>query len=112
MNITISVKSELGGLEQIIANCDVKTPEIVRGFGFAVEGHAKSFAPVDTGWLRDSLQSFMVDDATARIQSDAEYDIYQELGTYKMAAHPFLSPAIELVASPFLAEATWRPLIE
>jgi len=112
MNIAINISSELGGLEQIMVNCDTKTPEIVRGFGFAIEGYAKSFAPVDTGWLRDSLQSFMVDVSTVRVQSDAEYDIYQELGTYKMAAHPFLAPASETVASQFLSETTWRPLIE
>ena len=112
MNITIQVKTDTLGLEKIMLNCDLKTPEIVQGFGFAVEGFAKGFAPVDTGWLRDSLQTQMIEPAVARVQSDAEYDIYQELGTYKMAAHPFLAPAVEMIASQFISPDTWKPLID
>jgi hypothetical protein len=112
MQITFSVSTDTRGLEQIIANCDELTPQIVESFGIEGAGLAKSFAPVDTGWLMNSLQSFMIAEAVARIQSDADYDIYQELGTWKMAAHPFLSPAIESIAGRFLAADTWKPLIE
>jgi HK97 gp10 family phage protein len=111
MRVTFSVSTETGGLEKIIVNCDSKPPVIVREFGLEVEGLAKGFSPIDTGWLRSSLQSFMIAKAIARIQSDANYDIYQEFGTYKMAAHPFLTPAIEQVAGRFLSPATWSPLI-
>lgn len=112
MQITLSLKANFGGLEKIIANCDSLTPEIVKKYGFEAEGYAKSFAPVDTGYLRDTLTSRMIDITTARIQSNAPYDIYQEMGTYKMAAHPFLSPAIEMIAGRFTDAVTWRPLIE
>lgn len=112
MNITIVVRTDTSGFEKIILNCDSKTPEIVREFGMAVEGMAKVFAPVDTGYLRDTINTTMVEVTTARVQSDANYDIYQELGTYKMAAHPFLAPAVESIASKFLSGDTWRPLLE
>lgn len=112
MNITIQIKTELGGFEKIAMNCDMLTPAIVLSFGMQAEGQAKLFAPYDTGWLHDSLQTEMIAPTTARVQSDAEYDIYQELGTYKMAAHPFLAPAVESVSSLFLSWDTWRPLIE
>jgi len=112
MNITFTVSVETGGLEKIITNCVELPPAIVEKFGKEVEGFSKSYAPVDTGLLRDTLQSFMVAEATARIQSDVPYDIYQELGTYKMAAQPFLSPAIETGASEFLSPSTWSPLIK
>ena len=112
MIITINIKTDTAGFEKIIVNCDSKTPEIVRAFGFAIEGMAKTFAPVDTGWLRDSIQTTMIEPTLARVQSDANYDIYQELGTYKMAAHPFLAPAAESIAGQFLSPETWRPLIE
>ena len=111
MNITFSVSVETGGIEQIIANCESMPPNIVREFGLEVESLAKSYAPYDTGALYNSLQSFMIEKATARIQSDVTYDIYQELGTYKMAAHPFLSPAIEMIAGRFMSPSTWSPLI-
>lgn len=29
------------------------------------------------------------------------YGVFQEFGTYKMAAHPFIVPALEAVAKPF-----------
>ena len=111
MRVTFNVSVDTGGIEKIIANCDSMPPEIVREFGMEAEGLAKGYAPYDTGALFNSLQSFMVAKTTARIQSDVTYDIYQELGTYKMAAHPFLSPAIEMIAGRFLKESTWSPLI-
>ena len=112
MQITLSINANFGGLEKIIANCDSMTPQIVENYGKEAEGYAKTFAPVDTGYLRDTLMSMMVNPTTARIQSNASYDIYQEMGTYKMAAQPFLSPAIEAVAERFLSVSTWRPLLE
>lgn len=111
MNITFTVSVDTGGIEKIIANCDSMPPATVEKFGKEAEGLAKTYAPHDTWALINSLKSFMVAKATARIQSDVTYDIYQELGTYKMAAHPFLSPAIEMIAGRFLSPATWSPLI-
>jgi len=111
MQLTISVKTDTRGIEKIIANCDNLTPQIVAEAGLEVSGYAKTFAPVDTGYLMNTIDSTMISDTTARIQSNAEYDIYQELGTYKMAAHPFLSPAIEQVAGKFMSPQTWQPLL-
>lgn len=112
MNITFSVSTELGGIEKIIANCDSVTPEIIREYAAETETYAKTYAPYDTGALYNSIQWSMIDTKTARIQPDVTYDIYQELGTWKMAAHPFLSPAIETIASRFLSPNTWSPLIK
>ena len=111
MQLTISVKTDTRGIEKIIANCDNLTPQIVAEAGLEVSGYAKTFAPVDTGYLMNTIDSTMISDTTARIQSQADYDVYQELGTYKMAAHPFLSPALEQVALKFMSPQTWTPLI-
>jgi hypothetical protein len=111
MQITISVKTDTGGLEKIIANCDNLTPQIVESAGVECAAAAVIFAPWDTGALRDSIESKMVSALLARINAQVEYDIYQELGTYKMAAHPFLAPAVEMVAVKFLSPSTWSPLI-
>ncbi len=111
MQLSFSVKANLFGLERIIENCTVVTPQIVAEAGLEVSGYAKIFAPVDTGYLMNTIDSTMISDTTARIQSQADYDVYQELGTYKMAAHPFLSPAIEQVAGKFMSPQTWMPLL-
>lgn len=60
----------------------------------AVERHAKRLAPVDTGRLRASII------VIPRAPSDkivcvagVDYAVYQEYGTYKMKAQPFMRPA-------------------
>ena len=41
--------------------------------------------------------------ATASVDVGASYGIYQEYGTYKMATHPFMTPAAEAVRPSFMA---------
>lgn len=58
---------------------------------------AKRRAPVDTGRLRDSIHVEDLPDYGARYGTNVEYGIYQELGTYKMRAQPFLRPSMDTV---------------
>lgn len=63
-----------------------------------VEGAAKRLCPVDTGRLRSSITNELGTDAeglVAVIGTDVEYAPYVELGTSRMAAQPFLLPALE-----------------
>lgn len=55
---------------------------------------AQSNCPVDTGNLRDSafMQAAVGD---VFFGFNAEYASYVEFGTYKMAAQPYLRPAID-----------------
>ena len=46
------------------------------------------------GELRDSITS-VASGNTALIGTNKEYGIYQEFGTYKMAAQPYLVPALK-----------------
>ncbi len=62
--------------------------------GEIVKDEAKAKAPVDTGHLRESITS-QADGLHCDIGTNVEYAIYQEFGTYKMAAHPFLVPALK-----------------
>ena len=61
-----------------------------------VRDDAKSLAPVDTGELRDSI---VVINATktdsGAVVARADHASYVEFGTTKMAAQPFLFPALE-----------------
>lgn len=68
--------------------------------GLQVENYAKANAPVDTGALRNSITSQVLDGNKAvEIGSNIEYAPYQELGTSKTEAcnggRGFLRPAIE-----------------
>jgi HK97 gp10 family phage protein len=55
---------------------------------------ARSLAPVDTGYLRDHIHA-MKTGKTAIVISDAPYSAFVEFGTRKMAAQPFIRPAVD-----------------
>lgn len=58
-----------------------------------VQGVSKELAPVRDGILRDSI-TYDVDENKARISSPVEYAPYQEFGTSKMKAQPYLRPSV------------------
>lgn len=55
---------------------------------------AENNCPVDTGFLRSTVFVQKTSD-DVEIGFSAEYASYVEFGTYKMAAQPFLRPAID-----------------
>ena len=91
-------------LDKIGQDADRKASEVVEKYGFTIAGEAAIQAPVDTGALRNSIpaESKMVDTLTFRVQDGVEYGVYQELGTSRMAALPFITPAIEKWRDKFL----------
>lgn len=95
------VRLDMTELEELIKTMPGKARKIVNATGKIIEGRAKVRAPVDTGALRNSIESDMVAEFTAWVGPSVEYAIYQEFGTYKMAAHPFLVPAVEETAAEF-----------
>ena len=60
-----------------------------------VEADATLRAPVDTGNLRSSITHKVVSDEEARVGTNVEYAPWVEGGTSKMAAQPFLRPALD-----------------
>lgn len=69
----------------------------IRKAAYDVEAHAKAVVPVDTGNLKNSIQTTMEGDLTATVGTHVEYAPYVELGTHKMAARPYLGAAAEAV---------------
>lgn len=81
--------------------------------GIVIVGQAKNLAPVDTGQLRNSIQyktqkqgsrsgfpglkEVVKKPADVIIGASVEHAVYQEFGTKRMKAQPYLRPAIELV---------------
>lgn len=61
-----------------------------------VEEDAKSRAPVDTGALRDSIvaEKDEITEFKYIIHDGVEYGVFQELGTSKIKAQPFLRPSL------------------
>lgn len=96
----MEIQVSITGIDDALATLDAAVrPETLRsGLGaaaFFVEGKAKIKAPVDTGFLSNSIQVDEVTEHQATVVAGAEYAIYQEMGTRFMPAHPFMRPAIE-----------------
>ena len=70
----------------------------------AAQADARDNAPVDTGNLKQSISTEherSTEAATSTVYTNVEYALYQEMGTVKMAAHPFLMPALNANKSTF-----------
>lgn len=70
---------------------------------------AQQRAPVRTGFLRDNI-SGQVTGPNLVVTSAAPYSIFVEAGTRRMAARPFLTPAVEQakVKLPELLQEAFR----
>ena len=92
-----------------------------------IQAGAASSAPVDTGFLRNSIYTVTPDgssygqsggpthkdsyllpevgpaeETTAYVAVGANYGIYVEMGTRHMAAEPYFYPAVEAARQPFI----------
>ena len=88
------------GLEKLLRQLTNLNDNIEQGIeqGIAkgalrVEADAKENTPVDTGKLRASIQTSL-EPTRAEVGTNVEYAPYVEMGTSKMAAQPFLYPAL------------------
>lgn len=68
-----------------------------------MEAGMKTRAPIDTGFLRSSIQARKVGPAHWRVTVGAEYGIYLEYGTRHMQAQPFFFPTVAEVTPAFMA---------
>lgn len=86
-------KSNRKSIEKALSNAE---KVVLLGIGEYVEGQAKLLTPVNTGNLRGSI-SHQVNESnqSVMIGTNVEYAVYQEKGTSKQEAQPFLTPAVE-----------------
>ena len=73
-----------------------RTMLALEAIGAVVAGKAKGLAPVDTGALRADIRYEVAPHENAVYIGNTEeipYAKYQEFGTSKMKAHPYLKPA-------------------
>lgn len=92
-----SVTLDTRELDRIAAHLDTNTERALAAIAEAVLEQARPRTPVDTGNLKNSLESEQMSRFLWWIHDGTDYGIYQELGTSRMAAQPFMVPAVENV---------------
>jgi len=135
----ISWKLDTTELDRIIRDSDMKAEQILRRLALEVEGEAKKMAPYDTTALRNSIYTVTEKEdnytdaanaaqekrpgvatephpkpgkGEARVGPCVEYAEYQEFGTSKMPAQPYLTPAVENVRTKFEDGSTYKEICE
>lgn len=75
--------------------------QVVYKTAYDIEAFAKAIAPVDTGFLKNSIQVVAINDLNAIVSVGAEYGINVELGTRFQRAQPFMMPAVTAAKPSF-----------
>ena len=93
--MSIVVKLDTRRLDTLLSAIGPRAQAHIGRTSYNVQAGAQMRAPVDTGALKNSLHVEHMARLLNRVADGVEYGIYQEFGTHKMAAQPFLIPAIE-----------------
>jgi len=100
MKFSMKVVGDVNVLKNINTQANVKISKNIRKAinltRLKVENSARRLAPKDTGALKASIWSEMVNDETAKVADGVFYGLFQEVGTEKFSAQPFLRPALEM----------------
>lgn len=101
------VEIRIEGLKEALKDIDkdaeaflTKADRRIKIAGVRTEAYAKELAPVDTGWLRRNIRhdpsapflEAIVTAETSQTEAD-DYASYQEFGTSRMRAQPYMRPA-------------------
>ena len=97
----IQIVLETHGLQQILRSLDGDAEKVLDVAARNIERIAKDLAPIDTGALKNSIHVIKERPLERIIADGVEYGIYQEFGTSRMGAQPFLVPAVERVRKGF-----------
>lgn len=102
MSITLVVRSNK--LPIMTLQARARAVEAVAKAAYDIEGQAKAVVPVDTGNLKNSIQTEAGEsDLTKFVGPHTDYAVHVEYGTYKARAQPYMRPAAERVAPGFIA---------
>lgn len=102
MNISVSVQENGANITALAEKIQAGLPAALLAGAEAVADAARGMCPVDTGRLQGSI-SASASGEHATVSVGADYGIYVEFGTYKMAARPFLAPALSVATDAVLA---------
>lgn len=82
------------GLDRLVVTFPKSAGALPYRFATRVRRYARAKAPVDTGYLRSTIQRERLGERAHRVYVGAHYGIYVNYGTRYQAAQPFWEPAI------------------
>lgn len=95
-------KKVISNIKKLEASVLDRLHNAVEKAALGVEREAKILAPIDTSRLQRSITA---EESTNPLEytvgTNVEYAGFQEFGTRKMAAHPYLQPAAEKVSKEY-----------
>lgn len=101
MNTTIrGIRAVVRNLSELNTQIEAGVQKAKLRAAFEIEREAVSEVQVDSGRLKNSIMT-REDGDIVEVGSDVEYAQYVEFGTSKMAAHPYLQPAVEKVRKDY-----------
>lgn len=103
INISITIEVGSNRFGEIAAKLPALAAIAVRKAAADIAGFAARTAPVDTSALRNSIGWAMAGKTSAIVSVGVAYGAYVEYGTRKMAAQPYLTPAVEWMRPQFAA---------
>jgi HK97 gp10 family phage protein len=86
------VTLDTSGIKRIQRNLNGNKRKAIADVVAEIVAKARENAPVLSGALRDSIHA-----EDGQVVADSDHALFVELGTSKMAAQPFLSPAVKEV---------------
>ena len=138
--MTTEIKLDTRELDKIAAQLNIRKEAVGRRMAFQIEKRAKQLAPHRYGALRNSIYTVTqkvdgyasASSAAKSANSDVdtsphptpsgnvlanvgpcvEYAEYQEFGTSKMGAQPYLTPAVEQVSQKYNDGSEWEELVK
>jgi len=96
-----TVRLDTRELDAIARHLDLNTDDAVEAIARQVEALAKSTIVakdiIDTGALLGSIAVTKQGTNSRWVHDGVEYGVYHELGTHRIGARPFMTPAVEAV---------------
>ena len=104
--MSYEIKGDKDLIKQLMKSADVgDIKKVVKMNGAEMHKSSQRYAPVDTGFMKRSIQIEGEDNGmTARVYPTAEYAPYVEYGTRYMTAQPFIRPSFEKQKDIFISD--------
>lgn len=94
MGFQIRVTVRYEGLDEVIRRAPEFDGIVMDLISADIQAGAKDRAAVKTGFMRDHIERYP-EAHSFRVVAEADYSGYVNYGTRKMAAQPFMEPAVE-----------------